>query len=107
MTMLEEHQAEAKANPTRIDQCPACNHVRGNKMDARMVYTCAGCGAIFHRSGTLYLGDSYTYVLPVWHQGESSPEEECYYDFTTLGSKGIERRHGWFNVRTKKITQTG
>jgi hypothetical protein len=30
-----------------------------------------------------------------------------YYDFTTLSSQGIGRRHGWYNPATKLIVQTG
>jgi len=108
MTLLEELQAEAKANPTRIDSCPACSHVRGNKADAKGVYTCKSCGGIFHNSGYLYLGDSYTYVLPQWDaEGACRIEDQRYFDLTVLGSKGIERRHGWFNPATKRITQVG
>ncbi len=30
-----------------------------------------------------------------------------YFDFTTLGSQGISRRHGWYDTVTRCITQVG
>lgn len=53
----------------------------------------------------MYLGESYEIVLPQW-DSEKSPVE-IPYDLVVLGSNGIERRHGWFNPATKRITQTG
>jgi len=84
--------------------CPACSgrkHHRHPKVHG--VYTCDRCGAVH---GTCYKGESYEIVLPYWHEGESKPEDERYYDLETLGTT-IERRHGWFNINTKRITQTG
>ena len=84
--------------------CRACNNTRGNKSLAVQVYECAKCGAIF---GTCYLGESYGYVLPYMTNKDVAPEEQRYFDFTTLGSKGAGRRHGWFEPSTKLITQVG
>lgn len=89
-------------------RCPACNHVCGNKEDAKHVFTCKACGALFVNDGLLYLGESYSYVIPAWDaDGACAPEDQRYFDFTVLSSKGIERRHGWFNPATKRITQVG
>lgn len=107
MKTFAEIMAEERAQkPYDARRCPACDHVDGNKHDAKYVYTCVRCGAIFHNSGTLYLGDSYEYVLPLWDE-EFPTGDTRYFDFTVLSSEGIERRHGWFNPATKKITQTG
>jgi hypothetical protein len=72
------------------------------------VYTCPKCGAIYTpRGGTIYLGDSYNYVLPYWAPADTPVEQARYYDLTCLGSKGIERRHGWYDTVTRRITQVG
>lgn len=94
--------------PYNVGRCPGCNRVKGNKADAKGVYTCSKCGAIFHNPGLMYLGDSYGYVLPQWDaEGACKPEDQRYYDLSVLGSEGPERRHGWFNPATKRITQVG
>jgi hypothetical protein len=87
-----------------MEACRACNNVRGNKEIATQVFRCAKCEAIF---GTCYLGDSYSYVLPYFAKAEVAPEQTRYFDFTTLGSNGVGRRHGWFDPNTKLITQVG
>lgn len=85
--------------------CPACSSPRYTAVEGFVtVYTCAACGAIY---GSCYLGDSYRLVRPTWHEGPSAPERERYFDLSVLGSRGEERRHGWFNVDTRRITQTG
>lgn len=90
----------AERNPRA---CRACDNVRGNKEVRTGVYTCAKCEAIF---GTCYLGDSYAYVLPRMAEGE--PKQPLrYFDFTTLGSAGVGRRHGWYDPATRLIHQIG
>jgi len=84
--------------------CPACGGKRKKATRWTQVWECKRCGAIY---GTCYLGESYEIVLPYFHQGASQPELERHYDLTCLGSKGIERRHGWYNTRTRRITQVG
>jgi len=71
-----------------------------------MVRQCDACRAMFS-DVPMYLGDSYTLVLPYWHEGPSNPESERYFDFTVIGSKGVERRHGWFNIHSRRIVQVG
>lgn len=84
--------------------CPACS---GTKRTAHPtiigIYSCKGCDAVY---GECYLGQSYSIVLPYWNEDAGS-ENIRYFDFMTLGSKGIERRHGWYDRDTKKIVQTG
>jgi len=87
-------------------QCRACDNIRGNKTVGKHfdVYECARCKAIF---GTCYLGESYVMVKP-WMTSENvPPENQRYYDFTTIGSDGIGRRHGWYDVNSGLITQVG
>ena len=67
---------------------------------------CKRCAAIF---GQMYLGDSYTLVLPfmVEDAGVIPPEHTRYFDFDCLGRKGVVRRHGWFDVLSRRVVQVG
>lgn len=108
---LDDYEAErmpamqntlSEMNPR---QCRACNNIRGNKpVGVGSVYQCAKCQALF---GTCYKGESYLLVKPFFVQNEPDPETTRYFDFTTLGSEGLGRRHGWFDPATKLITQVG
>lgn len=97
-TMTEKKMKTVSAN------CPACSHDRANKTERAQVYVCAKCEALF---GTCYLGDSYSMVLPYFTKDSSADARARYFDFTTLGSAGIGRRHGWFDPETKLVTQVG
>jgi hypothetical protein len=68
------------------------------------VFECSKCGALF---GSCYLGDSFMLVRPFMASSEVAHEHMRYFDFSTLGSEGLGRRHGWFDVNTKLITQVG
>jgi DNA-directed RNA polymerase subunit RPC12/RpoP len=85
--------------------CPACN---GKRMEAherlRDVYTCKRCGAVF---GTCYLGESYEIVLPYFTKEDVPSERLRYFDLTCIGSKGLTRRHGWYDAATRRIVQVG
>lgn len=84
--------------------CPACGHKRAIETETVQVYHCAKCGAIY---GTCYLGDSYGFVSP-WMAKEQVPAERLrYFDFTTLGSQGVGRRHGWYDPSTRLVHQVG
>jgi len=86
-------------------QCPCCGRKRGIKsIGTGFVLECPKCKALF--SNTIYLGDSYKYVLLYWDT-EDHPKTIRYFDFRCLSSKGIVRRHGWFNPKTRRIVQTG
>ena len=90
--------------------CPVCNNKRGNgrysqsNIGLTQVYRCAKYGAVF---GSCYLGDSYTIVKPSWHRGEDDPSQWFYFDLETVGSRGVERRHGWAHKDTHQIVQVG
>jgi len=84
--------------------CPNCNGKRQVLTKVIGVYMCQKCRAIH---GQCYRGDSYTFVLPSWHDGDADPADTFYYDLTVLGSNGVERRHGWAHNQTKKIVQVG
>lgn len=90
-----------------MNPCPCCSNATGNpryseSIGHSSVFRCHRCGAVF---GSCYLGDSYAIVRPEWHAGEEG--EQFYFDLECLGSAGITRRHGWANVSTRRITQTG
>jgi len=87
-------------------ECPACSSKRFSPFERfAAIYTCRRCGAVF---GTCYLGDSYAIVAPRWHDDPNPPPEALrYFDLDCLGSKGIERRHGWMHRETRRIVQTG
>lgn len=90
----------------RIPACPACSHTLGSSVEGRpLVYVCGDCQAIF--SDHLYLGQSYELVLPQMTAEEVPAEFQRYFDFTCLSSKGTVRRHGWYDIRTRLITQVG
>lgn len=96
-----------------VNTCPCCGDAT-RRSEVRetpnaQVWICTRCGGIF---GTCYLGDSYGFVLPQFDEGEADLDWVRYYDFRTLGvDEGrpfeIGRRHGWYNIRTGRITQVG
>jgi hypothetical protein len=86
------------------ETCPACSAKRRNRTTHPSVFECRRCGALY---GTCYLGDSYGLVKPFF-AAEPVPTERCrYFDFTTIGSAGIDRRHGWFDVQSRRVVQIG
>jgi hypothetical protein len=87
-----------------MEKCRLCGNRRGNKAIGVLLYRCAKCGALY---GTCYLGESYQHVLPFLTSNDVPATEWRYFDFTTLGSEGIEQRHGWFDPSTRHITQIG
>jgi hypothetical protein len=87
--------------------------VYGTDMEPTMHYeTCPACSAkrrnrTTQPNVTCYLGNSYGLVKPFFVT-EPVPSERCrYFDFTTIGSAGIDRRHGWFDVESRRVVQIG
>ena len=87
-----------------MEKCRACNNDRRNKQIGIDVYQCGKGGAVF---GTCLLGGSYRFVLTYFSKEDVPLERTRCYDFTALGSEGIDRRHGWFDPETKLIVQVG
>ena len=87
-----------------IQRCPGCSG-RLKATEKLGVYTCRACQGLIATS--IYLGDSYGLVLPYWETGDTAPEDLRYFDFTCLGSNGLQRRHGWYNRRTRRTVQVG
>lgn len=86
------------------NQCPGCDGVGRETKGPGQLYTCKGCGGLF---GSCYLGDSYTLVSPFMAREAVPAEQTRYFDLDCLGSEGLTRRHGWYDPRTKLVTQVG
>jgi hypothetical protein len=84
--------------------CPLCNKNRSVTTVVPQVYRCNSCGSLF---GQCYLGDSYSLVKPFFVKEEPAAEAIRYFDLECVGSKGIERRHGWYDPASKLIVQVG
>ncbi len=84
-------------------KCSACN---GRLVATeKRLYSCASCDGLH---GTCYLGEFYSIVGTKFHSGPEPDQSEWrYYDLTCLGSKGVERFHGWYHPKTRTILQTG
>ena len=99
-------QTKTQKAVRHCEGCPACSHKLAYPVPGTtQLYRCAACDGIY---GSCYLGDSYTHVLPYMTEEPNVPQERMrYYDFTCVGSKGITRRHGWYDTATKLIVQVG
>ena len=87
-------------------KCPSCDSTKLTTIDTG-IEECSECKALF-TTHHVPLGKTYAHVLPYWDEGTSTEQcEQRYFDFQYLSSKGLGRRHGWFNPATRKITQTG
>ena len=100
----------AKSRQYAIPECPACSHARGTEYASperkfHFVYVCGKCNGVF--SNNIYLGDSYSIVSPFMTDADVPEDRVRYFDFTCVGSKGVTRRHGWYDTQTKKIVQVG
>ena len=96
-----------------MEKCRNCGNKKNNKPVSEAgeilrlnptIFRCSKCGAIY---GTCTLGESYECVLPLMSIREIPTEKTRYYDFTTFGSEGMGRRHGWYDPKTRLITQVG
>jgi len=86
------------------NDCPACSSSRRRKTDKPLVFECKQCGAIY---GDCTLGESYGIVRPQFTNETVEAKNMRYYDFMTIGSRGEERRHGWYDPATGLIVQIG
>ena len=88
-------------------KCPACDSTSSKPHTTDGVVTCAQCGALY-TTRPIYKGVSTKLVLPSMDAiGACAPEDQRYFDLMSLGGDGLERRHGWYNPATRRITQTG
>ena len=90
-------------------KCPACSSTKLsqlvlNEREHPSCYRCRRCEAVF---GSCYLGDSYAIVSPRFAADPVAPEALRYFDFDTVGSAGVGRRHGWYDPETGLVHQIG
>ena len=85
--------------------CPSCGASRDSRQVVGhvTVYVCGRCGSLH---GSTYLGESYGLVLP-YLTASVEGVAEFPFDFTTLGSTGVGRRHGFYQPSTRLVTQVG
>ena len=101
----EEVEMTNDLNERPTNQCRCCDNFESKENEISTgIYKCSICGAIY---GMCYLGQSYEFVLPYMTEDDVPPEETSYYDFTCIGSKGVTRRHGWYQPSTRLIVQVG
>lgn len=86
--------------------CPACSATEATPHQVFGVLVCASCGCV-HTEHPITLGDSFRIVSPRWHEGPDEPDQWRAFDLDVVSSKGRERRHGWFHLGTRDITQVG
>jgi hypothetical protein len=87
-------------------KCPACNAKKNTPTEIRGVVRCKKCSGLY-TTHHIPLGQTYSLVKP-WLDNTDCPVENWeYFDFQFLSSKGLGRRHGWFNPANGLITQVG
>ena len=87
-------------------KCIACDgRLKEVRIENVTIDRCQSCDGM--QSNGIYLGESYTLVLPYFEIGSYNEDEPRYFDFTALGSDGVGRRHGWYLPRTRRIAQIG
>lgn len=111
----EQEKALEPQAPEGYMECCACSHPNpyshtdkgywvGNRLFAH-VFECQRCKGVQGDAG--YRRDADIIVQNAWHEGESLDENQRYYDIIYIDSTGQHRKHGWFDLTTRKITQTG
>jgi hypothetical protein len=85
-------------------KCTACNSTELTATKHIQVFKCEACGGLL--STGIYRGDVSDFVnLYEWHTGV---EDARYFDFTILsGDLTVGRVHGWFDRKSKRLTQVG
>lgn len=85
-------------------KCVACSGELKQYKNKNDVQECVRCGGLH---GHCYKGDFSEYVILQFATHDVRPEDMKYFDFELVGSKGVERVHGFFDVKTKKVVQIG
>ena len=84
-------------------ECPACSGQ--GKVVVGNILQCQRCQAIY---GSCSRALSYEFVQPRWYRGLEEKAETRYFDFIVTNQFGeTRRRHGWYDIHTKTITQVG
>lgn len=92
--------------------CPACSstqigrkQITGRSGALYNVTSCRTCDAIF--SDGIYYGNFLDLIDMRWADPEPPASETRYFDFMTIGSKGVQRIHGWYHEATRRVVQIG
>lgn len=88
----------------QAEGCGCCGSRLGFNTNVSGVWICSKCGGI---NGSCYRGDAYNFVNLTSMQSDCPPERQRYFDLTVLGSDGVRRVHGFFDVETKSVVQFG
>lgn len=89
-----------------MTNCPACSAPENIASVFPNVVICQGCGG-FYTTKPISRVESYFIVKPHFTDDASADDRQIYFDFDVLGSDGPSRRHGWFDPKTRLVTQTG
>jgi hypothetical protein len=101
------------AAKTSTLKCSACSGglkqqaeiLRGTGYGSNLL-VCVRCGGLH---GTMYRGEAAHLVglgRPMLAEA-TSPDALRYFDLTVLGSAGVSRVHGWYDVRERRVVQYG
>lgn len=85
-------------------KCPACSCTKKTTLGTTGLHVCKECECLY---GNITLGNSYLYVKPYMTTDPTADERAVPYDMTCLSSRGIERRHGFYDKASGLITQVG
>jgi hypothetical protein len=71
------------------------------------VLKCEGCDGYYTRE-PITRAEGLTLVnFNEWHKGRSLKGAERYFDFSISGGLVLERVHGWFDIHSRRMTQSG
>lgn len=89
-------------------RCPSCNadEERQERLCSWSIYLCKDCYAIH---GTCRERESYVFVKAQMIDNEPPEERVRYFDFMCYGRhrNASYRRHGFFDIETRRIVQIG
>lgn len=86
-------------------KCPQCDGASYSILKGD-IKKCSHCEAVYGVATSF--AESHQFVLPQFASGEVPHEQTRYYDMMILLPNGqCERRHGWFDPATRRITQVG
>lgn len=94
--------------------CPSCDSPHRTPREHRGIYQCSSCGCVYGRASSYevtlaYVKDEWDVRMPVTDPIAAlhAASQEQGYDFIYMRGGKIERRHGFFNPKTRCITQVG
>lgn len=90
--------------------CPGCGGNGTALASQPKVLMCEGCGGYFTREPITRREALVLVNFEEWHPAPASqPADERYFDFTLIVEGGTKqsRVHGWFNIVSCRMTQSG